>query len=212
MKILYIATFIAFAIMNVSCGQKQSSAKMNATIKVTDIDGKSLAGVLVGGSYFDKLTNTQGFGSAAYKQIQSFTNEQGLAFLTNETKEGDGHYGVTEAVGYYKHHPLSFTYTSQSKGVWQPDNPLIEFKLKPIKNPIAMYAKRANLKIPFENEWLGFDFEKADWVNPHGKGQRADILFQLQSRFDTYYDQESKFQIKFPHPLDGVILLDIEPL
>jgi hypothetical protein len=212
MNILSKIIIIALGFINVSCGQKPSSAKTNATIKVTDIDGKPLSGIVVGGTYFDKLANIQGFGSAQNKSIVGTTNYIGLTQLFNETEGYQVFFGVREAKGFYKHYPVEFMYTSQSKGVWQPDNPLIEFKLKPIKNPIAMYAKRANLKIPFENEWLGFDFEKADWVNPHGKGQRADILFQLQSRFDTYYDQESKFQIKFPHPLDGVILLDIEPL
>jgi hypothetical protein len=211
MKIISKIVFTTLVCINVSCGQKPSSAKSNATIKVTDTEGKPLSQISVGGTYFDKIVDTQGFGSYDNKSSTATTNESGIAKLSNRTRDRVVYFGIDKADGYYEDYGIRFDYTSQSFGVWQPDNPMIEFKLKPIKNPIALYAKRLNLKIPLADTWLGLDFEKGDLIQPHGKGIRADILFKLNYRFATYHDLESTFQIKFPHEKDGAKLLEIEP-
>ena len=211
MKLISKIIFTTLVCINVSCGQKPASAKSNATIRVTDIYGVPLAGIGVGGTYIDEVDHTQGFGRATFKSSAATTNQLGLASVTNHTRSRGITFGIRKADGYYDDYGIRFDYTSQSFGVWQPDNPMIEFKLKPIKNPIALYAKRLNLKIPLADTWLGLDFEKGDLIQPHGKGIRADILFKLNYRFATYNDLESTFQIKFPHEKDGAKLLEIEP-
>jgi hypothetical protein len=85
--------------------------------------------------------------------------------VTNHTRSRGITFGIRKADGYYDDYGIKFDYTSQSFGVWQPDNPTIEFKLKPIKNPIALYAKRINLKIPLDDTWY-------DAANRRGKANR----------------------------------------
>ncbi len=213
MKSTTLIGILGLTLLNHSCGEQPlPSAKSNATIKVLDERGNPIEGVVVGGTYFDKITNKEGFGSGVNKSKTAVTNTEGIVTLTDETRSPLVFFGIRKAEGYYQHHPHEHEYKSQSGGIWQPDNPLIEFKLKPIKNPIPLHAKRAKLTIPKEQEWIGFDFEKADWVAPYGNGIVTDVSFHLASRFDSYYDQESTFQIRFPHPMDGAVNLDIEPL
>jgi hypothetical protein len=211
MKIISKIAIITLVCINVSCGQKPSKAKSNATVKVTDIYGKPLEGITVRGGYLDQVDRSQGFGSASYKQTNATTNHLGVASLTNKTRGRDVYFGIEKADGYYEDYGVRFDYTSQSFGVWQPDNPMIEFKLKPIKNPIPLYAKRVNVELPTTDEWYDFDFELGDFVKPYGRGEKSDVQFLLQRRFVYYHDYESKLQIKFPNEKDGAALLEIEP-
>ncbi len=53
-----------------------------------------------------------------------------------------------------------------------------------VLNPIAMHVLRVDyLKLPAQNEWLGYDLEAADFVPPHGKGKTADICFRFENEF-----------------------------
>lgn len=62
-----------------------------------------------------------------------------------------------------------------------------------ILNPVPLYANRANPGIPVQNEWLGYDFEVADWMPPHGKGKVADIRFKFRNEFKGYQDNVKNF-------------------
>jgi hypothetical protein len=50
-----------------------------------------------------------------------------------------------------------------------------------IIKPIPLYAKINDVPIPSREKWIGFDFEKADWMKPWGKGLEVDIEFYLTS-------------------------------
>jgi len=116
-------------------------------------------------------------------------------------------YGA-DAKGYYG---TSFDYKAFTgvSGVlgfrkWQPWNPTLKVVLKKIKNPIAMYAYSTNwIDIPKNNEFIGYDLVKHDWVSPYGKGVVKDFLFKI-----TYSDNsDSKirnFSLNFPNALDGI--------
>ncbi len=63
-----------------------------------------------------------------------------------------------------------------------------------VSNPIPLYANRFSpgtgrgLKIPKQNEWLGYDFEIGDWVSPFGRGAESDIRFKFRNEFKGYQD------------------------
>lgn len=66
-----------------------------------------------------------------------------------------------------------------------------------ILNPVALYAWSARPgrpvpgpQFPLQNEWLGFDFEAADWVVPHGRGKVADIRFRFRNEFKGWKHNE----------------------
>jgi len=64
-----------------------------------------------------------------------------------------------------------------------------------ILKPVPLYAWDSRMgagirsaHFPAQNEWLGFDFEAADWVAPHGRGKVADIQFRFRNEFKGYAD------------------------
>ena len=211
MKLISKIIFSTLICINVSCGQKPASAKSNATIKVTDIYGVPLVGIGVGGTYIDEVDHTQGFGRATFKSTAATTNHLGLASVSNHTRSRGITFGIRKSDGYYDDHGIKFDYTSQSLRVWQPDNPLIEFKLKPIKNPIPLYAKNVDTKIPARNKSCGYDLLVGDWVSPQGSGQQSDIIFLYEGEYRSHLEYHCEVKIQFDNKHDGIIS-DPKPL
>ncbi|MGJ3242873.1 MAG: carboxypeptidase-like regulatory domain-containing protein [Opitutales bacterium] len=64
-------------------------------------------------------------------------------------------------------------------------------RMRKIRNPIPLMAKRSVFKnsseaaylLPKQNEWIGFDFMKFDWVEPYGRGEKSDIKFRYERQF-----------------------------
>jgi hypothetical protein len=81
-------------------------------------------------------------------------------------------------------------YPAQVEGLSKDKDHDVEVVLPRILNPVSMYALRnVSLKFPVQSEWLGFDFEAADWVGPYGKGKTIDILFRFRSEFKGLVDR-----------------------
>lgn len=81
-------------------------------------------------------------------------------------------------------------YPAQVEGLSKDKDHDVEVVLPRILNPVPMYALRnVSLKFPVQSEWLGFDFEAADWVGPYGKGKTIDILFRFRSEFKGLVDR-----------------------
>jgi hypothetical protein len=83
--------------------------------------------------------------------------------------------------GYYFSNHRFFP-TNLVSGKWQPWNPTIEVVVKPIINPIPMYAQEARLDFPTNTTSAGFDLEAGDWVNPYGKGKTPDFVFTIKEK------------------------------
>jgi hypothetical protein len=63
-------------------------------------------------------------------------------------------------------------------------NPTINMILKPIANPIPMYARNVGGSmmgeiIPDTNEPAGFDLMIGDWVKPYGNGETPDFIIRI---------------------------------
>jgi hypothetical protein len=84
---------------------------------------------------------------------------------------------------------------------------VVPILLKPIVNPIAMYARRrARLEIPTIKEPVGFDLLSFDWLPPYGKGVVADLLFTL---IENLPDKSSKtLSLSFSNIDDGIMPVD----
>jgi hypothetical protein len=81
-------------------------------------------------------------------------------------------------------------YPAQVEGLSKDKDHDVEVVLPRILNPVPMYALRnVSLKFPVQSEWIGFDFEAADWVAPYGKGKTIDILFRFRSEFKGLVDR-----------------------
>lgn len=55
--------------------------------------------------------------------------------------------------------------------------------LRPILNQVPMYAQKIHLRLPASSKPFGFDFIKADWVQPYGKGVNPDIQIQINGSY-----------------------------
>jgi hypothetical protein len=65
----------------------------------------------------------------------------------------------------------------------------VRVTLPRIRKPVALYAMREiSPKFPVQGEWVGFDFEEADWVAPYGKGKISDIFFRFRNEFKGWRD------------------------
>ena len=94
-------------------------------------------------------------------------------------------------------------------GKWKPWNETIEVVVKEKINPIPMYASSSefNKPIPKINAWLGYDFEKNDWLIPYGNGIVADIEIKLEAVFYDDGWQQVFAKIRFPYPLSGAYIM-----
>lgn len=77
--------------------------------------------------------------------------------------------------------------------------------LRPIINPVPMYAYAFSDAIPVEGVELAFDFLKADWVAPYGSGTVTDVLARVVS-FNRERDSKEGAELlwRFPRPGDGM--------
>jgi hypothetical protein len=76
----------------------------------------------------------------------------------------------------------------ESKKIRNLDLPLV---MRRMKSPVSLYAKRVSLKIPLQDQPVGFDFEVGDWVKPMGRGASSDVVFTYDKKFKGYrFDEE----------------------
>lgn len=75
-----------------------------------------------------------------------------------------------------------------------------------VLKPLPLYAWDTSMgrnvrapTFPIQNTWIGFDFEAADWVAPHGKGNIADILFKFRNEFKGYQKNIKNLEAEIDH-------------
>jgi hypothetical protein len=90
-------------------------------------------------------------------------------------------------------------------GKLQPWNPVAEVILRPIGNPVALYAKRVQTEIPVLERPCGYDLEKGDWVAPYGHGVMPDFIFTAQREYRSRNDYEIRVKLSFSNPKDGFV-------
>ena len=84
--------------------------------------------------------------------------------------------------------------------------------LKRIRNPIPMYIKGEDIKLPVEGKPVGYDLMKGDWVSPYGKGINQDFLICVTGTFSKVEGQfggyrpvcDLQMNVTFSNPGDGI--------
>lgn len=112
-------------------------------------------------------------------------------------------YGAQRTGWYPSYGSLDFNRSQNGK--WQPWNLTIDLTLKQIVNPMAMYARRLNKALPVKNESVAFDLFVGDFVAPHGRGETADMIFQIEPIDSTKDINRRALAIRFPNPTDGIL-------
>lgn len=90
-------------------------------------------------------------------------------------------------------------------GMWQPYGEELQITLKEIIKPgcLSVFPSRLRrCRIPIYGQWLGFDFEKCDWVSPYGEGAFTDVCLRFSSSRKQYNDFKYQMDVSFtncPH-------------
>jgi len=108
--------------------------------------------------------------------------------------------------GYYGSGTGWTVFQDQILGKWQPWDSVTQIVLRPIGQPVALYAKTiGKLEIPAIQQACGYDLQIGDWVAPYGKGKIADLVFTLQERrYAAWKDFNVTVLLSFSNPLDGI--------
>jgi len=177
-------------------------AKGKATFHVVDTDGNSVAGADISAGFYG------GSGGSG------LTDAGGLFVVEGKTLNGASLLYTIKKQGFYQtraEYQLGKRgYRCIENGRWIPWNPTLRVTLKEIRKPIPMYVRKAKIVFPGRNEYFRYDLLVGDWVEPHGKGNTADISLMYQasrSRSSEYLDFTKELEIRGANELDGFILM-----
>lgn len=70
----------------------------------------------------------------------------------------------------------------------------LEMVLREVLSPRPLAAKDTELEIPVKDEWIGYDLELGEWVEPYGEGEHTDLLFRYSNEFLGYTVSDKKLE------------------
>jgi hypothetical protein len=147
-----------------------------------------------------------------YNDFLGKSDEQGL-FAVESMIQTNVKIEVRKS-GYYLSKTLYAPQNSQhlkSGEKIQPWNPTVPIILKKIGKPVPMIVRlglansERSYRAPRLGEEVGFDMNKADWVQPNGKGEIADFLVRFDSEFLSPESYKTDATIRFFNPDDGLL-------
>ena len=148
------------------------------TVKVVDEIGAPVAGAATG----------IGIGAVTSVGDNGISDANGI-FIGQVTGWGGLGYGAKKT-GYYSYHDVIDVHPVRSGLLyrWEPWNPTKVAVLRPIINPVPMYAKWVTATLPRLEALCGYDLELGDWVQPYGKGINSDLIF---TGFREFVDRDN---------------------
>lgn len=170
------------------------------TVRVVDEKKVPIANAAVGVSF--ELPSTNGAGVRVQGQ-QATTNKEGHATFEGQTAGGYVSCGA-QMNGYYLTNGIVYVFSGKENDRYLPENPRVDVVLKKIGDPVPMYARKVATEIPAVDQVIGFDLMIGDWVIPHGKGLRGDLLCKVVRRFVNWKDHDVALEIAFPNEKDGL--------
>ena len=73
-------------------------------------------------------------------------------------------------------------------------------------DPVDIYHRKVvNKVLNTSGVGVGFDFQKGDWVSPHGQGVYKDIVFKTQGEFTNHREHSIECQMSFSDSNGGVL-------
>ena len=178
-------------IAHASVGISLPTARL--TIKVVDEDGLALPGMpvhvwLSESAVRDGQTDTNGIfvaeGPCTIKDIPI-------------TIAKPGYYDSKRVYSYPN-------YMSVEDHKWQPWDPTVTVIVRRIVNPVQMFMKRVEAKLPIEDAPFAFDLQAGEWVEPYGGGRLPDLCFMVTRRVTGPDDYEGTLHLTFTNAFDGI--------
>ena len=180
----------------------RDGAKAAVTLKIVDDVGNVVTGANVQVSFMFR----------GGKWLKGISDDKGLYSVQGRCS-GEFIYDAKKA-GYY---PTDGDYSYPGEGnirlaagtlqplKWLPYNPTNTVILKRIKNPVPMYVRRVDIKIPVIGTQVAYDIEKDDWVAPYGKGLKSDIIVTYEAKWIDPWTGSKKITLMFgTNGFDGV--------
>lgn len=176
------------------------------TLRVVDSLGVPVTNAMLSGAFWRSDSSPDA------KVFEGYTDTNGLFSAEGETIHSMN-FSITKEGFYKTTGEYSFRRTGEDRirdGRWQPWNPTNTVVLKERRNPVAMYAKRVDVAIPVQDQAIGFDLEKGDWVAPHGKGTTADLVIEYTATYDQPLVFSKRMEVTFSNPRDGVLSFPLD--
>ena len=179
---------------------RQHGAEGQVTLRVADSTGKPVEKAQMSVAFFPS-------DSAANADVrEALTDSNGCIRLEGKTV-ADMNYTITKD-GYYKTTGKYWFYRQGENCLrdnrWQPWNPTNTVILREHRNPVPMCAKKIDVHIPVQDQAIGFDLQKGDWVAPHGQGTTPDLLLKYVAMYEGPQVFSKRMEVAFSNPRDGV--------
>lgn len=187
-----------------SCGGIERSFRVS--FRVVNDEGQPVAEAKVGASWENAHATKN---SERIKSVEYVSDQDGRIALEGKAFTSGVSYGANKE-GHYAAWGLRYSFTNTHLLRWQPWNPTIEVLLKRIKNPVPMYAKRVEVKIPEFNQPIGYDLVQGDLVAPFGKGQISDLIFEADRKVVSDQEYDGTLTLSFSNEGDGLVAHEIE--
>jgi hypothetical protein len=207
-RLLYSAVFAALA-----CGHALlaastpalSRAEFNVVVRAIDDQGHPVPQADVGFSW--GAIDGPKPDSGSERQI---AGADGWAVFSGATFLSRYAYGARKE-GFYPVYGVLANFAGPINNRWQPWAQVIDVTLKPVKNPVPMFARMVTGELPAANGWIGYDLEQGDWVAPHGKGAQADLEFHVDAKIEDNSNYDGTLTVRFPGEGNGIMVHEIDP-
>ena len=203
MKTFYHIMILSLLLMTACANTHIPKAKV--TFRVINQDGVPIVGEPARVGFYPKdtvhgKTDVNGYFTAEGRTASDYLFAIGRLKVDEPSPKYYATY-FRKDIAHWKDYPKD--------GKWKPWNETIEVMVKEKLNPIPMYACSSdfNKSIPKINAWIGYDFEKNDWLTPYGNGIIADIEVKLDAVFYDDGWQQVFAKIRFPYPLSGAYIM-----
>lgn len=208
MKQTILITCYCFIAGLASCEQTAGVGCV-ADINIVDDASKPVEGAQVTARYPVGISVNLGggFPTDRHETATALTDPHGKASLSYRTGGSpDGVIWIRKE-GSYDSVFQSPVWKSSGDGGWKTE---INEILKPIKNPIPMYAHDNSgamdriAEIPHLGKQYGYDLKLSSPLPPLGKGEVADFTFTVTGSNDGDSHYNLVLEVTFPNPQDGI--------
>lgn len=137
----------------------------------------------------------------AISETRGTTDSSGRAFFEEDT------YGHVDARATHPNH-----YASRWSLRFRNPRLRLPLRLRTKRNPGPMIFHREIVRpFPAEQQMLGLDLVRMDWLPPHGNGGHADVRLVVASRHVNEERYQAVMQMRFPGPGNGILPIDLDP-
>lgn len=141
-------------------------------------------------------------------QVNAFTDKSGIAKISLISVQMPGGVSVGKQ-GFYG--STAMADWEQPEGFDGPWKASIKTLLRPLRNPIPMYAKSnmgelsGYVRIPELNKSYGYDLMLGQALPPFGNGKVADFHFRVEGSYTDRKSNDLRLVVRFQNPNDGIV-------